>query len=112
MTALMYEIFYGFVFAFMICAAALIATLARKGVPKTFDREMYWTCFAASGLGAVLLIVAAQRINGSGAVSWWVPTLVGSVGLLLLGVSTGCFAGIFIFKSGTKTHASGNNANN
>jgi len=61
MTTLMYEILYGFVFAFMMCAAALIATLARKGIPKTFDREMYWTCFAASGLGAVLLIVAPAR---------------------------------------------------
>ncbi len=38
--------------------------------------------------------------------------MVGNVGLLLLGVSTGCFAGIFIFKSGTKTHSSGSNANN
>jgi hypothetical protein len=106
------EIFHGFVFAFMISAAALIATLLRQGVPKTFDREMYWTCSAASGLGAVLLIVAAQRINGWGTVSWWVPTRVGSVGLLLLGPSTGCFAGIFIFKSATKTHSSGSNANN
>jgi hypothetical protein len=112
MTTLMCEIFYGFVFAFMICAAALIATLARKGVRKTFDREMYCACFAASGLGAVVSIVAAQRMNGLGAVSWCVATLVGSVGLLLLGVSTGCFAGIFIFMSATKTHSSGGNANN
>ena len=41
MTTLMYESFMDFVFAFMICAAALIATLARKGVRKTFDRELY-----------------------------------------------------------------------
>jgi hypothetical protein len=49
--------------------------LPLEGVRKTFDREVYWTCFAASGLGAVVLMVAAQRMNGSGAVSWWVLTL-------------------------------------
>jgi hypothetical protein len=42
MTTLRYEILYGLVFVFMNCAAALTATLARKGVPKTVRSRDVW----------------------------------------------------------------------
>jgi len=58
---------------------------------------MYWTCFAAGGIGSVMLILAAQRVVRSGVSLRLVLTLLINAGLFF-GVSMGCGAGIFVFK--------------
>jgi len=98
MASLMHGMLYGLLFALVCAVAAMIAILASQGIPKTFDREMYWTCFAASGIGSAMLILAAQRVARSGASSRIVPTLLIDAGLFLFGISVGCGAGIFVFK--------------
>ena len=97
MNVLVHGMLYGFLFTLVCAVAAVIAILASQGIPKTFDREMYWTCFAASGIAAVILILAAQRVARA-ATSRIVPTLLGDLGLFLLGVSIGCGVGTFGFK--------------
>jgi hypothetical protein len=72
--------------------------LAGKGVPKTFEREMYWTCFAASGMGAWILIAAAQRVARAGATPRIISTLLIDIGLFLVGMAIGCGAGVIVFK--------------
>ena len=96
--SLMHGMLYGLLFALVSAVATVIAILASRGIPKTFDREMFWTCFAASGFGSAILILAAQRVARSGAGPRLVPTLLGDAGLFLFGVSLGCGAGIFVFK--------------
>ena len=98
MASLIQGMLFGLLSTLVCAVAAVIAILASQGIPRTFDREMYWTCFAASGIGAAMLILAAQRAARSGASSRIVPTLLIDGGLFLLGVSMGCGAGIFVFK--------------
>jgi hypothetical protein len=102
MTTLLYGIIYGLLFALACCIAAIIAILASKSIPKTFDREQYWTCFAASGFGAMILFMAAQRLARTGAASHVLRTLVADVALFLVGISMGCGAAIFVFKKPAK----------
>src|SRR5260370_35140364 len=43
--------------------AAAIGYAAWKGKPKNFNREMYWTAFAAAIVGSLFLMVFAQRMH-------------------------------------------------
>jgi drug/metabolite transporter (DMT)-like permease len=98
MKTLMYGMAYGLMFGLVSCIAVVIAILASKGVPKTFDREMYRTCFAASGIGAVMVILVAQRVARA-EVTWRIiPTLLFDLGLFLFGIAMGCGVGVFVFK--------------
>ncbi len=98
MTTLMYGMIYGLIFALVSCVAVVIAILASKGIPETFDREMYWTCFAASSIGAGILIAVAQRAARAGATRRIIPTLLMDFGLFLVGIAMGCGVGMFVFK--------------
>jgi hypothetical protein len=94
----MYGMIFGLMFALVSCIAVVIAILASKGIPRTFDREMYWTCFAASGIGAGILILAAQRVARAGATWRFIPMLLVDLGLFLVGIAMGCGVGVFVFK--------------
>lgn len=76
--------------------ATAIGYAAWKGWPKSFDREMYWTAFVASGAVAGLVIVYALRIPAVGG-TWLhlVQLACLELGLLLFGVSFGFGVGIF-----------------
>jgi hypothetical protein len=55
-----------FLFTFFVLGPAIaagIAYAAWKGKPKNFDREMYWTAFAAAILASGFLMVFAQRMQ-------------------------------------------------
>jgi hypothetical protein len=90
----------GFIlFAFFVLApsiAAAIGYAAWKGWPKSFDREMYWTVFVASGAVAGLVIVYALRIRPVGG-AWLhlVQLTCLGLGALLFGVALGFGVGIF-----------------
>jgi hypothetical protein len=78
---------------------AAIAYAAWKGKPKNFNREMYWTAFAASMVVSGVLMVFAQRMHAD--VRTWqyfLQTVCLLAGALLFGVSGGCFLGIFIYR--------------
>jgi hypothetical protein len=86
-------------FAFFVLApsiAAAIGYAAWKGWPKSFDREMYWTVFVASGVVAGLVIVFALRIRAVGE-AWLhlVQLTCLGLGALLFGVALGFGVGIF-----------------
>ena len=98
MTTLIYGMIIGLMFALVSCIAAVIAILASKGIPRTFDREMYGTCFAASGIAAAILILAAQRVARAGATWRFVPMLLVDLGLFLVGIAMGCGVGVFVCK--------------
>lgn len=86
-----------FTFAVLIPSiATAIGYAAWKGWPNSFDREMYWTAFAASGAVAGLVIVYALRIRAVGG-TWLhlVQLACLGLGLLLFAVSFGFGVGIF-----------------
>ena len=88
----------GLMFAGMMCVAALIAILASRGLPKRFDREMYWTCFAASAIAASILFFLMRRLNAANlGMHLLERALLGAL-LFLMGVSMGCGTGVFTFK--------------
>jgi hypothetical protein len=78
--------------------AVLIAILASRGLPKRFDRDMYWTCFAASGIAASLLFLAIRRMNVATVGTQLLERILLGVLLFLLGVSLGCGAGVVTFR--------------
>lgn len=87
------------VFSFFVLApsiAAAIAYAAWKGWPKTFDREMYWTAFVASGAVTALVNAYAMRIRAVGE-TWLHIVQLACLGLcaLLFGVAFGFGVGIF-----------------
>lgn len=98
MASLVHGMLYGLLFALVSSVAMVVAILASQGLPRTFDRDMYWTCFAASGIGSAFFILTSQRMARPGATFRLVPTLLGDLGLFLLGISIGCGVGIFVFK--------------
>ena len=101
----------GFLLFIVFVIAPAIATVigysAWKGKPKNFDREMYWTAFAAAGAIAVFLMVFAQRMHAD--VRTWqylIQIAVFGLGALLLGVAAGCMVGIFAYRrrSSSQSH--------
>src|SRR5215469_10696860 len=51
------------VFSFFVVAPAIAATIgyaARKGKPKSFDREMCWTTFVATGVVAGIIVCTSH----------------------------------------------------
>lgn len=78
--------------------AVAIAYAASKGKPKTFDREMYWTSFAAAGIASALMFVLAQKLMSKASASDLLGTACLIASLLLLGVSMGCGIGIFTWR--------------
>jgi uncharacterized membrane protein YhaH (DUF805 family) len=78
--------------------AATIAYAAWKGKPKTFDREMYWTSFAAAGIASALVFVLAQKLDSKVSAGHLVPAACLLLALLLLGVSMGCAIAIFTWR--------------
>ncbi len=98
MISFVHRMLYGLLFGLISATAAVIAIAATQGIPKTFDREMHWTCFAASGIGSVILILSAQRMARSAASWGLIPTLLAHMGLFLIGISIGCGVGTFVFK--------------
>lgn len=72
--------------------AAAIGYAAWNGKPKDFDREMYWTAFAAAIIVSGFLIVFSQRMHA--AVGTWqhlAQMTCFFVGALFFGVAGGCF---------------------
>jgi undecaprenyl pyrophosphate phosphatase UppP len=81
--------------------AAAIGYAAWKGKPKNFNREMYWTSFAAATVASLLLMVFAQRMHAD--VRTWlylVRVACFALGALLFGVAGGCTVGIFTYRRG------------
>src|SRR5215831_1186057 len=88
------------VFSFLVVAPAIAAAIgyaARKGKPKSFDREMYWTAFVATGVVAIIFIVYALRMPTDD-VTWrhLLQLTVLGLGAVLFGVSLGFGVGIFV----------------
>jgi hypothetical protein len=81
--------------------AAAIGYAAWKGKPKTFDREMYWTAFAAATIVSLFLMVVSRRMQAD--VRTWqylVQVVFFGLGALLFGVAGGCGIGIFTYRRG------------
>jgi hypothetical protein len=78
--------------------AVAIAYAAWRGKPKTFDREMYWTSFAAALIVSALAFVLAQKLNFNGSAGRILPAISLFLALLLFGVSMGCGIGIFTWR--------------
>jgi membrane protease YdiL (CAAX protease family) len=94
------------IFAFFVVVpsiAALIGFAAWKGKPKNFNREMYWTAFAAATVLSLFLMVIAQRMHAD-VRTWQYPVQVACFGLgaLLFGVAGGCMIGIFTSRRGVE----------
>ena len=96
-------------FAFFIIVpstAAVIGYAAWKGKPKSFDRSMYWTAFAAATGVSVFLMVVAKRMQAD--VRTWqylVQMACFGVSILLFGVAGGCMIGIFTYRRGVRNQA-------
>jgi surface polysaccharide O-acyltransferase-like enzyme len=90
-------------FVFVPSIAAAIGYAAWKGWPKNFDREMYWTAFAAAIIASVFLMVFAQRMQAD--VRTWqylLQVVCFTLGALLFGVAAGCVVGIFTYRRGSE----------
>jgi hypothetical protein len=84
--------------------AAAIGYAAWKGKPKSFNREMYWTAFAAAAVVSLFLMVFAQRMHAD--VRTWlylVQVACFGLGALLFGVAGGCMVSIFTYRRGAGT---------
>ena len=81
--------------------AIVIARAAWMGKPSNWDRSMYWTAYAASMIAAAFLIYYAQQMHANMR-SWQylVQIVVFYIGLGMIGISLGCFVGIFILGRG------------
>jgi hypothetical protein len=74
----------------------VIAYAAWRGYPKTFTWDSYALLFILAGVAAVVLLTLAQRMHPEGT---WELILMGICGyssFLVLGVSVGCGASVFV----------------
>jgi len=80
--------------------AAAIAYKAGKGEPQNFKRETYWTAAMLTGLASGFFIMLAVQLRAD-VRTWQYPLQLAcfTVGVLLAGVSAGCFLGIFTFRT-------------
>ena len=94
------------IFTFFVAVpsiAAVIGYAAWKGKPKNFNREMYWTAFAAAIVASLFLMEFAQRMQAD--VRTWrylVQIACFDAGALLFGVAGGCLVGIFTYRRGVQ----------
>jgi hypothetical protein len=89
------------VFLLVASIAAAIGYAAWKGKPKNFNREMYWTGFAAALVASLFLMVVAQRMHADVRTSLYAVQLACfGLGALLFGVAGGCVVGVFIYRRG------------
>jgi len=74
---------------------------AWKGWPKNFNREMYWTAFAAAIGVSAFLMVFAHRMEAD-VRTWQYLAQLACFGLaaLLFGVAGGCMVGVFTYRRG------------
>ena len=81
-----------------LCTAIAIAYETSKGRPKTFDREMYWTCFASAAMlaGIVAYFGFRSQPRGISPHLWTATSLM--VAILLTGVSFGCGLGMLTYR--------------
>jgi hypothetical protein len=96
-----------FLFTFFVLGPAIasgIAYAAWKGKPKNFDREMYWTAFAAAILASGFLMVFAQRMQADVRTWKYVAQIACfGIGAVLFGVAGGCLLGVFIYRRGVRS---------
>jgi len=85
----------------MPAIAAVIALAARKGFPRNFSREMYWTAMVVAGAIAATLGVVAQRDSCPGLWHAILRYVCMAACLMLLGVGMGCAAAVFAYHGPT-----------
>ena len=90
-----------FILVLMLAVIVAVGYAAFKGHPKNFDREMYWTCFAAAGIGAGILFTVSHRMDQAGTLKFLVSEFLGYLALLLFAVSMGCGVSVFTYRRGT-----------
>ena len=95
-----------FIFCFFIVVPSIAAAIgydAWKGKPSNFDREMFWTAFAAAIGVSLFLMVFAQRMHAD-VRTWQYPAQLALFGLgaVLFGVAGGCMIGIFTSRRGVR----------
>jgi uncharacterized membrane protein len=79
--------------------AVLIGYPARKGKPKNFSRDMYFTAFGTAALASGFLIVYAQRMEVDvRSLQHLLQLMCFGSGVLLLGIAGGCLLGIFMYR--------------
>lgn len=81
--------------------AVAIAVAARKGLPKNFSREMYWTAMVVAAAVAATLGFVAQRDSHLGLWPAILRYVCMAACLMLLGVGMGCAAAIFTYRGPT-----------
>ena len=76
----------------------VIAMAASKGKPKRFDREMYWTAFAASGALSAIVFYGTTKIKAIDFGGYLLSALLFMSALALFGMSTGCGVSVFVYR--------------
>jgi hypothetical protein len=76
----------------------VIAIAASKGKPRNFDREMYWTSFAAAGILSGVGAYFTTKIRADGVGEYLFSVACTMLVLALFGVSMGCIVGIFTYR--------------
>jgi hypothetical protein len=83
--------------------AAAIGYAAWSGIPRNFNREMYFTAFVLIGGVSVFLLTYAIRMNAD-IRTWgylWQVSCLG-IGTLLFGVAGGCMIGIIAYRRSSR----------
>ena len=83
---------------FFVAAPAIaiaIAIRARKGWPKNFSRETYWTAFVFGMIAAILLLVAFLRTDLKDPLHALLHFICGAGGAIIFGVAGGFLLGTF-----------------
>jgi uncharacterized membrane protein len=90
--------------AFFVIApvvAAVIGYAAWKGMPKNWDRSMYWTAFVVAIISSMLVMAYAVRMHADVRTGQYViQILMAALGAILFGVAGGCMVGIFTYGHG------------
>jgi EamA domain-containing membrane protein RarD len=76
----------------------VIAIAASKGKPQNFDREMYWTLFAAAGILSAIGFYFTTKIRTLGLGEYLLSATCTMLVLALFGVSMGCGIAIFTYR--------------
>jgi len=75
--------------------AGAVGIAAWKGWPRNFNRESYILGFLGLGFASAILILSVQRMAPEDVWRQLLQEVCGAIGLLLAGISLGCFVGIF-----------------
>src|SRR5580658_10357580 len=76
----------------------VIGIAASRGKPRTFDREMYWTAFAAAGILSMIAFYLTTKIKPLGVGEYMGSVLCTMLAVALFGLSMGCGIGIFTYR--------------